>query len=67
MHLAPISFRALHDRPLRVVTLNVHSGVPGNLELGDSNEDARTIADVGRYVRSIDADVVLLQKPVPHG
>ena len=62
MHLAPMSFRSLHDRPLRVVTLNVHSGVPGNLELGDANEDARTIADVGRYLRSIDVDVVMLQE-----
>lgn len=47
---------------LRVVTINVHSGVPGGVPLGDEREDERTIADVARYVRSIDADVVLLQE-----
>lgn len=47
---------------MRVVTINIHQGVPGSLPLGDENEDIRALQDVSEYIRKTNADVVLMQE-----
>lgn len=47
---------------LRVVTLNMRQAVPPHLDLLPRNEQFAALTDVARYVRSIDADIVMLQE-----
>lgn len=46
----------------RVVTINIHQAVPGEQELGDEHETRKALEDVATYIRSIDADVVVVQE-----
>lgn len=47
---------------LRVMSINIHQLVPDGLELGDAGEREAALADVVRYVREVDPDVVLVQE-----
>lgn len=47
----------------RVVTINIHGGVPGDMkDRNAGDEDIAQLRDVARYVNSVDADVVLVQE-----
>ncbi|MBC7460250.1 MAG: hypothetical protein H7287_02710 [Thermoleophilia bacterium] len=51
----------------RVVTINVHEGVPGGIDMDDdSNESIDGLRDIARYINSIDPDVVLVQELTRH-
>lgn len=55
------------DSGARVVTINIHGGVPANKpNRRPADEDIAQLRDVARYVNSIDADVVLVQEVVNH-
>lgn len=47
---------------LRVMSLNIHQLVPDGLKLGDAGEREAVLADVVRYVREVDPDIVLVQE-----
>ncbi len=47
---------------VRVVSVNLHGGVPGETELKRPNENIKALRDIAAYVQSVDADVVLVQE-----
>jgi endonuclease/exonuclease/phosphatase family metal-dependent hydrolase len=63
---AGIDARVDHDGGLRVLTLNVHQGVPGGVDMTGSNESIDALRDVAAYVNSVDPDVVLVQELTSH-
>lgn len=47
---------------LRVMTINIHKGVPDGRRLTDANERLDALRDVAQYIADIDADIVLVQE-----
>lgn len=46
----------------RVVTVNIHGGIPDNQSLNPKNESISAMRDVASYINAIDADVVMVQE-----
>lgn len=49
-------------RQMRVLSVNMHMGVPEGLRLGPANERLAAVRDLAAFIRELDAHVVLLQE-----
>jgi endonuclease/exonuclease/phosphatase family metal-dependent hydrolase len=47
---------------VRIMTINVHEGVPGGIEMTGANQSIEALRDVARAIRFADPDVVLVQE-----
>jgi endonuclease/exonuclease/phosphatase family metal-dependent hydrolase len=64
---AAASLRTDAGTGVRMLTINVHEGVPGGLDMNrDSNESLDALRDVARLVNTLDPDVVLVQELTSH-
>jgi endonuclease/exonuclease/phosphatase family metal-dependent hydrolase len=51
----------------RVLTLNVHAGVPASLDRRPSHESIAGVRDIARYINGVNPDVVIMQELRDHG